>query len=335
MASAGAEPVAPPARPVPSPALPGGEATRLPWAGVGDAAVLLHRVLPPRALAALAVGFGRLQYAVRREEAAVVRDNLAPWAGAGESPEGLARRFFAERQVRRLLLALSPRLTADDLGRLLEVRHLEHLDEVARRGRGAFFLLSHLHSLGGFLAVIYLRKLGYDVRVALPTLRDPWSATRLRRLLWAVLGREETVPELLAGFPVQFNIRPIMRVLREGGIVAQTGDGWHSASFVDVPFLGRTVPFPTGVISVARSAGVPVVPAFGTGPAERMVFEIDPPMTVGKAPGALEEAVARYAARLDALVRAHPTAWEHWVIPQALATLEAWRERPLREKYEV
>jgi hypothetical protein len=58
-------------------------------------------------------------------------------------------------------------------------------------------------------------------------------------------------------------------------------------------------------------------------------------MMVSKEPGALEEAVARYAARLDGFVRARPETWEHWVIPDTLNTLATWRERPIRERYEV
>jgi lauroyl/myristoyl acyltransferase len=323
-------------RPAPPPVIPGAaEPEPLRWAGVGDAAVLLHRLLPVRALTALSGAFGGVQYRARRAEAAVVRRNLVPWATNGESADRLARRFFEERQIRRLLLALGPRLSLDEMKRLIDVRGLEHLDAAARGGRGAILLLSHLHSLGGFVAVIMLRKLGYDVRVALPTMRDPWSATRLRRLLWAVFGREETVPQLIGGFPVQFNIRPIMRALGQGAIVAQTGDGWHSASFVDAPFLGRTIPFPTGVISVARSAGVPFLPMFATGPATRMEFVIDPPVAVGREPGALDDAVRGYAARLDEFVRARPATWEHWLVPNTLDVLATWRERSLREKYDI
>jgi lauroyl/myristoyl acyltransferase len=104
---------------------------------------------------------------------------------------------------------------------------------------------------------------------------------------------------------------------------------------VDCAFLGRRIPFPTGVVSVARSAGVPLVPVFATGPAERMQFVIDPPVLVGRDPQAVEETVTAYVARLEEFVRARPTAWEHWLVPNALGVLETWRERPLRAKYEV
>jgi KDO2-lipid IV(A) lauroyltransferase len=335
MASVRAEPAAPPAR-QPAPVLPGAdEPVRLRWAGVGDAAVLLQRILPVRALTGLAAAFGRLQYHLQPAQAAVVRKNLLPLVTNGTSVGALTRRFFEERQVRRMLLAVSARLDLEAMRALVDIRGREHLDAAVADDKGVILLLSHLHSLGAFLAVIHLRQLGYDIRVALPTMRDPWSATRLRRLLWRLFGREQTVPELIGGFPCQFNIRPIMKALGERRIVAQTGDGWHSASFVDCRFLGRTIPFPTGVVSVARTAGVPVVPVFATGPAERMEFVVDPPVRVGREPGAVEQSVRAYVARLEEFIRARPTTWEHWLVPDALEVLETWRERPLRAKYEV
>jgi len=305
------------------------------WAGIGDAAVLLHRVLPLGSLCALARAHGRLTYRTNRRSAAVVRANLAAFTRPGESAAALAQRFFEERHVRRLLIAVAPRLRLEELRAVCTFQNLGHLEAAAGAGHGAILLCSHLHSSGGLLSIITLRRLGYDVRISLPAAGDPWSDTQLRRLIWAVSGPEPTISELAGGFVCQFNIRPIVRVLEEGAIVAQTGDGWHSASFVDVEFLGRTVPFPTGVLSVARLTGVPVVPVFAGGRADRMRLTLEEPFHVGRGPGELEQAVAHYAARLDAHVRAEPAAWEHWTLPDALDTLAAWRERPLREKYEV
>jgi lauroyl/myristoyl acyltransferase len=306
-----------------------------PWAGIGDAVVLLHRLVPAGVLCALARMHGRVGYYVRRRAAAAVRANVAPFVSPGESAATVARRFFEDFETRRLLLALAPRLPVAELRRWCTLRNVGHLEQAVETGRGALLLLSHLHSRGGLLAVIILRKLGHDVRTAMPTLHDPWSSTRLRRLMWALGGPEPTLTELLGGFPCQFNIRPIVKALGEGAVVMQTGDGWHSARFVDVPFLGRRVPFPTGMLSVAQTTGVPVVPVFGAGRATRMTFTLEEPFEVGRGPGALEAAVAHYAARLDLHVRAEPAAWEHWTLPNALDTLATWSDRPLRERYEV
>jgi lauroyl/myristoyl acyltransferase len=312
-----------------------GNPARLPWAGIGDAAVLLHRLLPLRALCALARAYGWVRYHLRRREAEAVRANLTPFLVAGQSARTLGRWFSEDLQTRRLLLTLAPRLGREELRARCTFRNLEYLEEVARGGGGAIALFSHIHSYGALFAVITLRSLGYDVRTALQTAWDPWSSTRLRRLMWALRGREATVTELMAGFACQFNIRPIVQVLKDGGIVMQTGDGWHSASFVEVPFLGRTLPFPTGMMSVARLTGAPVVPFFGGDRAARMTFTLEEPFRVGRGPGELEQAVARYAARLEAHIRANLAEWDHWSVPHALDTLAAWPDRPLREKYEA
>lgn len=329
-----------PALPVPeepTTRIPGAERGNLGWIGAADVAVLANRILPLTVLSRVAGWHGRFLHRVHPRQAAAIQANLEPFAGPGERADRLARRFQEEQQIRLLLLLVAPRLTTDELRALLPIQGIERLEHVfaGGRGKGGLLLLSHVHSMGGLLVVILLRRLGFDVGVALPSTRDTWEATRARRFVTKLLGPEATIIESLGGFPCQFNVRPIVRKLQAGTIVAQTGDGWHSASFVDAPFLGRILPFPTGVMSIARLTGVPVIPLFAAGPASRMEFVVEEPFHVGRSDGDLEGAVRRYAARLDQQVRAWPAAWEHWAIPNTLDTLAGWRDRPLQERYAV
>lgn len=319
----------------PAPVIPGAELGNSRWIEPADVATLAHRILSLNALCRLAGWHGRLLYHMHPRQSASIRANLQPFAAPGESAATLARRFLEERQVRRLLLVLAPRLSTSELQALVPISGMNWLTRVAAEanGGGALLLLSHVHSIGGLLAIILLRRLGHDVRLALPSARDPWPASRARRLMARVFGPEESLSVLLGGFPCQFNVRPIVRALQAGAVVAQTGDGWHSASFVDAPFLGRMLPFPTGVMSLARLTGVPVIPLFAAGPASRMEFVIEEPFRVGRGASELEQAIRRYAARLDQHVRAWPAAWEHWAIPNTLDTLTGWRDRPLHERY--
>lgn len=307
------------------------------WLGIEDAASLAHLVLSINTLCRLATWRGQVIHRLNLAHAEALRANLEPFAPPGESGGSLARQFLAGQQIRRLLLAIAPRLTTPELRALVPIRGLEWLEQhrAEGTGRGAILLVSHVHSVGGLLAVTLLRRIGYDVRVALPPAGDAWAVTRAGRMIDGLLGQKPTITEALGGFTCQFNVRPIVRHLEAGTIVAQTGDGWHSAGFVDAQFLGRTLPFPTGVLSVARLTGVPVLPLFAAGPARRMEFEIEAPFHVGRGDGELEEAVQRYAARLDRQVRAWPAAWEHWAIPNTLDTLAGWRDRPLHERYAV
>ena len=160
-----AQPEAPPLVPSegPDPVSPGTEPEQLTWVGSADVAVLAHRVLPLEVLRRLAKWQGRLIYWLRPGQAEVLRTNLAPFARPGESAASLARRFLEDQQIRRLLLILAARLTTEELRELAPLRGLERLERVCAEGKGAILLLSHLHSTGGFLVVILLRRLGYPI----------------------------------------------------------------------------------------------------------------------------------------------------------------------------
>ena len=306
-----------------------------------DAGYLLYSVLPLSRIFELSRLHGRLTYAVARRERGVVRRNLAD-ALAGASSKGelelLTRRFFEYKRIRGMMQAVAPRLTRAEMARLFPVEGLEHLDRALEQGRGAVLLGSHLNSISLFLSAIDLRERGYDVRVAIPTANDPWPATAFGTILNR-LFKTPRLAEAMGAFYVQFNIRPIVRSLRANAVVAQTGDGLHSARFVEVDFLGRRLPFPTGMVSIAQMTGALVVPAFqvGTPPhGLRVVFE--EPWSVQReqeAPGALHAAVAAYAKRLEHHVLENIACWEHWLIEDTLATIAAWPQKSLEERYEL
>ena len=299
---------------------------------------LLGRFLPLSCMVGIARLQGRILFHLRRRAAADIERNLGPVlarAGSSTRARTAARRFFEGQQIRLMLLHLTQRMDRASLEALFPVDGLGQLDAAVKSGRGALLLLSHLNSLGGFVAVILLRRLGYDVRVAIPENRDPWKASSFRELLYHVEDyRPESILESLGAFYCQFNIRPIVSALRENAIVAQTGDGWHSAAFVDVAFLGRTVPFTNGVMSIARRTGSLVVPLFVTGSPPSLRFVIEPAFGI-EDERQLDSRVAEYAGRLEAHLLERPETWQHFSVPEALATLERWRERPLEERYEL
>src|SRR5207249_4319622 len=105
----------------------------------------------------------------------------------------------------------------------------------------------------------------YPVRSPMPGREDAWAPTPFRRFVHRLFGAT-TVSESIDAFYAQFNVRPLMKELQAKNILILVGDGWHSASFADASFLGRRLPFTTGPLSIARAAGVAVVPVFGAGP---------------------------------------------------------------------
>lgn len=306
-----------------------------------DAGYLLYSVLPLSRIFELSRLHGRLTYAVARRQRSIVRRNLAD-ALAGASSEGelelLTRRFFEYKRIRGMMQAVAPRLTSAEMARLFPVEGLEHLDRALEQGRGAVLLGSHLNSVCMFNAIPMLRQQGYPIGVALPEERDPWAPSLLRKALMRLTGTKP-LRELIGGFYAQFNIRPIVRHLAANGIVAQTGDGLHSARFVEVDFLGRRIPFPTGMAGVAQLTGAPIVPVFQVGaPPETLRVVIEEPWTVERGDDpetSLTEAVAAFARRLEHHLLDNLACWEHWSIEDTLSTMALWREKPLTERYKV
>jgi len=238
-----------------------------------------------------------------------------------------------------LLLESEP----DAWGRAIEIQGLERLDRAIETGRGVVFLGSHLNSIGVFMSVIALRHRGYDIQVALPSDEELFPTTRVGAFLRRLLRRSgaaepPSLKEQLGGFFVQFNVRPIVRRLSANVVIGQTGDGWHSAAFAEVPFLDRTLPFTTGMMSVAQQTGAVVVPFNVVGEPPHLRCAIAEPFSVDKGDDPQEEltaAVARYAAQLEADLRPNVVCWEHWLTPNTLDVMATWPKRALRERLDV
>lgn len=309
-------------------------------ASVGDLLYILYPVLPQRLVFAAARVRGTLQDVLRTGARRTVRRNLArmfPDKSAGEI-DALTRRFLQCQQAQNLLVMLASRLGTEALSRLVPFENLDRLEWALAQKKGVILLASHLNSASLFAAIVYLRRRGYDVQVAMPIARDPWDRTRLRILADRLAG----IPSLrdqLGCFFSQFNLRPIIERLKAGSAVAITGDGWHSAGFVEVEFLGRKVPFTTGAISLARMTGAIVVPVFATGtPPDRLRFVVEEPFTVprdGHPKRDVQMKSAAYAKRVEHHLLQNPAAWQHLLIDDVLETMTTWRQRSLTERYDL
>lgn len=290
---------------------------------------------------ALARLHGKLTYFLDRRQRSTVKRNLADAFGCTKTSDeidALTRQFLEYKRLRSVLLAVAPRLASAEVERLLRIEGLEHLDAALQRKRGVILLGSHLNSSVLLNAIIVLRERGYDIGAVLPEPRDPWASSALRDVLNRRL-KTRTMFELTGAFHAQFNIRPIVRRLADNLVVAQPGDGLHSARFVEVEFLGRQIPFPTGIASVAQLTGAVVVPVFQLGaPPDQLRVVLEEPRTIERGEGggrALEDAVAAYAKRLEHHLRENVACWEHWLIDDTLETMSKWPQKSLVERYKV
>ena len=304
-----------------------------------DIADLLRLLIPFDLMCAGARMHGRFIHLVRRRGALAVRHNLLETFGHTKSKaeiDLLTRQFFEYKQLRSLLLTLSQRWDVSRISDVFQLEGIEHLEQALAQKRGVFLLGSHLNALCIFPVIIVLRGLGYDVRVARSRPDNPLAPSLLRRAVNRLTGAQ-TLAERTDMFYCQFNIRPIVKSLEENAIVAQTGDGWHSARFVEVEFLGRKLPFTTGIINVAQMTGASVVPFFQVGaPPDGLRCVFEEPFLVERGERPEEEVrkkVTSYVKQLERHVLGNVSCWEYWLIENTLDTMETWPKRSLAERY--
>ena len=122
--------------------------------------------------------------------------------------------------------------------------------------------------------------------------------------------------------------RHLAALLHANAIVCVSADGHNGRRFVPYRFLGIDEAFPTGAVTLARTSGAPLLPAFCLpGPGRRMRLVIEPAIAVpavSERDEIVRSAIARYLARLERHARRHPSLYVNWhLIGQSLPSLGA------------
>lgn len=192
------------------------------------------------------------------------------------------------------------------LAQFASIEGLEHLDGSLAEGRGAILLTAHAgnYELGGVL----LRARNLKVHAVYKP--DRFEAVeRLRESMRAQGG--------VVGIPVDgvgFSTLPLVKLLREGGLVGMQGDRDFSLNGVPIPFFGREVPFPRGPWELAAMTGAPIITSFFyTDEDRRFHARLGRPIHISGERGgrmaAIEAGMRAYVADLETLIRRHPSQW--------------------------
>jgi predicted LPLAT superfamily acyltransferase len=190
----------------------------------------------------------------------------------------------------------------------VEIEGLDLLRDAAARGQGLVLLGAHmgsfeaLRAVGGEGAPVEVRMLMHTGNAgAADALFDRLDPTRRAAVI--ELGRPEAMLEA-------------REVLERAGVVGLLADrAVRGDRMVAVDFLGRSAGFPGGPMTLAAILHAPVVLAFGLwlGP-RRYLLRFEPfaeriDLPRARREEALREWLARYAARLAEVCRAHPYNW--------------------------
>jgi Kdo2-lipid IVA lauroyltransferase/acyltransferase len=213
---------------------------------------------------------------------------------------------------------------------LARIEGVEHLERALAGGRGVVVWVSN-HWGGMSMLKRTLHTRGYPLHKVhaeyhLGGFSGGGATWVQRRIIAPFFDRHEAaiVTGIVTIVPGSLAFtRDLDRRLRANGVVCAAADGRLGRRFVPRPLLGVAEAFPTGVVSLARATGAPLLPTFGiSGRIRRVVIE--PPVTLpatGDRDDADRTAIAAYVERLERRMRRHPSRFVNWhLVGQELPT---------------
>ena len=220
-----------------------------------------------------------------------------------------------------------PRVSDEDRVQV-EIRGLEHLQRAKDNGKGAILWESGYFGRRFFFKRI-LRQHGFAVHQVYGEnhaagFYTPCPASWVRRRLITRFFddcEKQYVAEILA-LPL-WEPLPVVRVLFErlkrNGIICTAGDGTLGWSSVRKKFLGGERLFYTGMVSLSRSTGAPILPVFCIQESKDTVAMIvEPPINVDSdmdRTRAAELCIERYVSLLEAHIKNYPRQYYNWHLP--------------------
>lgn len=275
----------------------------------------VSRALPRRMALAMADGIGDLLHDAVRVRRSVVEDNLRrAFPEKGDAERGaIARACYRAFSRTAIEFARLQDMSPDAILRMGTIEGREHIEAIARGGRGAILLSGHFGNwewAGATFAA-----LGHEVDVVVgeqhnKPVGDLIDSMR-RRVGVGVLNAEH-------------DLRGILESLRKRHFVAIVADQDAGRDGIFVDFFGRPASTTLGPVRLARRFQVPILLGFdfrdGRG-GHRL--ELHPPMFVseeGEEEAALRRGTEAWVRALEEAVRRAPENW-FWMHRR-------WKTRP-------
>lgn len=184
---------------------------------------------------------------------------------------GIVRRHFQYSEKNELTYLL-PRLRGFANPKLWPLEGLEYLQAALAPGKGAILLSAHFGYARLIKPVLCMN--GYKVSIVGPKAGMRRSRrqkqereqkrsefTRFGKFMYQRLQVARDSYDMI-DLAASLNIRPLVQVLSRNELLFIQGDGLHAANLVNIEILGQPVPFPQGIMSIARGTGAAVVPVF-------------------------------------------------------------------------
>jgi lauroyl/myristoyl acyltransferase len=246
----------------------------------------------------------------------IVERNLAQICGPAGPVEEKRRSFrlfvnYAQSIANAYALKLGQELPVIPRG----VGH-EHLEPLARSGRGAIMITGHM----GFwqIAPYLLAREGFP----------PVTQAMAEEPNRALAEYEEPLraqQKIVYTTSSPFASIELAAILRRGEFVGMQMDRHTGGAYTMLPFCGREAPFPLGPATLARATGAPLVPFFVVAERDRLhcTVNVEAPIHVARTRDRgrdARQAMAAAVAVYERYVRAHPEQWfnfnDFWAQPR-------------------
>lgn len=191
----------------------------------------------------------------------------------------------------------------------------EHLDQALAGGKGVVVLMFH-YGMGKMIFAA-LQELGYKnhhhVFRGMTYAGETTGYVAKKALDTFVKSEENSGLSIIYHKPF-LAFTQMARVLRKNEVLGMNGDGMMGTDFVDAPFLGGEMPFPTGPARMAAQSGAPIVSIYALpdGWWGHKLVAHPPIWCKADKPEAVAACVREYVALLDDYTKRYPWAWWTW-----------------------
>ena len=262
------------------------------------------QVLPLSAARLLGRTLGAITYGLLRATRRLSIDQLEYALGPSltlSERRRIARRVFRNLGQSVIEWLLLPRLSTDEIQRLVTSEGVEHVRRALSKGSGVILVSAHFGNWE--LAPLYLKSLGFEGGVLARRLRYPEYESFL-----ITMRGSRGVPTLARG-----SLKEVARLLRANQIVGMLPDqDVDSLEGVFVDFFGHPAYTPLGPAALSLMTGAPILPCFVIREGTRFRLVIEPPLqgpqTIDRAQ-ALTRLTQAWSNVVESYIRRYPDQW--------------------------
>jgi len=259
---------------------------------------------------------GLIHFLVNRSKKKLLKENIPESIQSKFSLNRIILKYMQTHYLDRMCVFLFPKLNAKRIQSIVRIDGLEHIDNALEKQKGV--ILIHSHFGPAQFSLFALAHQGYKMNQL--GLRSDENISKIGKLQLKIRLKieESSIPSNM--LYVNKFMRPVFKNLKDNQLVMLPADATGGERFIgkytEAGFLGRTMKFPIGWISLAEKTGAAVVPlSLHYDQHNTYRLKIHPPIdfinTNGE-PVNIKHNLDQFLKILDDDIHHHPGSWHFW-----------------------